>query len=179
MLDLNLDEYNPEAVETAVRGGGLIAPGNWPAKLIGCEDRTAQSTGNTGSELTFEIADGPFKGSTVKDTVWSGDKPALKNRQLLFANRLGLVTESKDPATGKPKYKLAKPSQDFAHCVGATVVIKTVQEKYERRDGGEGTSVKLAFDGIFREGEAEIGPALVGQPAKGKAETKSNLAEEI
>lgn len=178
MLDLNLDEYNPEAVETSVRSGGQVPPGHWPAKLIGCSDKTSRE-GRGGSELVFEITGGPHAGAKVKDTVWSGDKPALKNRQLLFANRLGLVTESKDPATGKAKYKLAKPSQDFAHCVGAEVIIKTVHEKYERRDGGEGTSVKLDFAGIFRPGEVEIGPSLVGHP-KGKAEpAKSNLAEEI
>lgn len=122
--DLDLDSFNPAAVDAVGEAGGLIPPGKYHARLEGAALRTAK-TGNSGSELVFTVLAGPFAGTEVKETLWGGDNERNKNKTVLWGHRLGLLAV--DPKT--KKYVRVEGKTGFEDCLGAEVVIEVVHEQ--------------------------------------------------
>jgi hypothetical protein len=121
--DLDLDGFNPDAVDAIGDAGGMIPPGKYHARLEGAAARTAK-TGSTGSELVFAVLAGPFAGTEVKDTLWNSDNERNKNKLVLWGHRLGLLTV--DPKT--KKYVRVEGKTGFEDCLGTEVVIEVIHE---------------------------------------------------
>lgn len=158
----------PENVETRAAAGGLLPAGFYVARLDGAKPRTANS-GSDGTEFTFTVAEGPFAGATVTDTVWNPnpEKPQaaarLNDRRMLFASRLGLIRKSAD---GK-KYEDVPGKTGWVDCLDAVVIVEVQHEKYKRDDGTEGVSARLAFGGIHDKHDPKARAALGKPPAAG------------
>lgn len=180
-IGFELDNLDPDEVETSVRSGGVIPAGQWHAELVAATDGTSKSKGTLGHTLTFRIYGGAFDGKEVKDTIYVSDKPATQIRRANWATKLGLVVKTTE--NGKSKYTLApgKASFDFAHCIGAKVVLETVIDTYEKRDGSEGQSTKFSWNGIKTEAEGKDVPAggLLTPQKEKKAAKKEDEPIEI
>lgn len=151
--DDELAGLNPDQVEKDVELGGVIPEGKYHALLVGVGKKDA-TTGSEGVELEFHILAGPFKGGIIKDSIWKTDKAKGKNRILLFAHRLGLLT-SKD-VDGKKQYVPAPGKTDWPDCRLTTCIIDVIIEEYEMTDkvtkaktGKKGKANRLAFEGVF------------------------------
>lgn len=148
--DLDLD-INPDTVDEAAKSGGLVPEGKYHVRLDGAGDSTAK-TGTTGTELTFVILTGKLAGKEVKETVWNSDKDAGKNRLLLFASRLGLLTRN-DKAK---KFERVKDRNSFQDCIGAECVIEVVHREYEKKDKSKGKIANVSFGGIWTVDDKDV-----------------------
>jgi hypothetical protein len=99
----------------------------------------------------------------VEDTLWDGDKPASVNRVLIFQHRLGVIRRNAESG----KFERVPGKVNFQDCLDTAVIIAVKHEKYTRKDGQEGTSVKLEFNGIFAADDAKAAEK-VGKPVAGQ-----------
>lgn len=155
--DLDLEHADADAVETQMKGGGLVPEGMHHAVLYGVRAVTANS-GTTGRELVFKVLAGPAAGMELKETVWSpsgkgADTDAKsRNRLRLFGHRLGLL-QKVQTADKKHKYEAIKGKHDFADCFGSEVVIEVRHEDDEWTDKNgkqrKGKKSILTFEGVL------------------------------
>lgn len=87
----DLRDMDPDRVEAEMASGGVAPEGKYHALVTGAKKTDAKS-GSEGTEIEFEFLAGPFKGSKVKDTVWKSDNAKARNRGVIMAHRLGLLT---------------------------------------------------------------------------------------
>lgn len=160
MLPFDLSNVNPETVDAVAEAGGLIPVGKYHVRVDGASPYTAQGgNGGTGTELEYHLLAGPFKGKTIKDTIWDPsdaqdeDKRATtQNRWCRFAHRLGLI--GYDP---KSKRYVEVPGKDgFTSCLGKEVVIEVNHRKFKRKDGSDGTAAGVSFGGIWDLGDPKV-----------------------
>lgn len=149
-----LAKLNPDHVEQDVESGGVVPEGKYHAMIVGVGDREAKETGNSGAELEFEILTGPYKGAHVKDTIWKSEKQKGKNRALLFAHRLGLLTTT--VVNGVKQYAPVEGKTGWADVFGTQCIIDVTIEEYDQKDksgqktGKKGKSNRLEFAGVYR-----------------------------
>ena len=158
-------------LEARAASGGMTPPGFYRAKLTGAKSITSNAKGTPGHELTFQITDGPFKGSEVTDTLWDTDNRRSQDRISLFCLRLGVLKRSAD---GK-KIVAVDGVQDFMDVLDKPCIIETTVEEYERDNGSKGHSVRLAFSGCYYPDDKEA-IAKIGKPVGEKSGTGTGTA---
>jgi len=146
-LGVDLEKTNAKELEDSMKGNGLPAIGLHHAVLDGCREVAANS-GSTGYELRFKILGGPAKGLEVKETLWVTEKEKGKNRVLLFAHRLGML--SKVAKNGQEHYLPVAGKSEFSHCLGAEVVIDVGEHETREHQGKKYTDAKLSFEGVLK-----------------------------
>lgn len=113
-----------DAAEERARAGGLLPPGRYNAKLVGAARTTSATKGTPGWELVFEVQAGPFKGTKVKDTLYTTDNEKSIERRKVIANRLGVTQKSPD---GKG-YVPIQGKNDFMDVLDTLCVIEVKHE---------------------------------------------------
>lgn len=145
MDELGIDPttLNAGEIEEQMKAGGLPPEGMHHAVLQGFREGNANN-GRKYRELVFHILAGPAKGMEVKESLWNSDDQRGKNRAIIFAHRLGLLTK-KDG-----KYAAVPGKAEFSDVIGATCIIDVKHEEYERKDGkGKGQKAILSFEGVL------------------------------
>ena len=157
----------PDAAEinNFAETNGNLPAGKYHVVLDGAAPETAKESGNTGTLLTWRVIGGPCMGMTVKDTIWDSDNPKAINRKVLFALRLGAVVQE------GTKLKKAEGKNSFGDCLGKDVVVEVVHEEYTNKKGAKGTSVKVAFGGIWATDDPKVKSVIKG-PTGGASKTK-------
>ena len=183
MLDgINLDDFNPDAVEESIKNGGLLPEGVYHVVLECAKTTESKAKGTRGIELHFSVAEGPFFGHKIKDTLWETDNEKAKTRIVIFASRLGLLV------TSGSTYVYAQGKKDFTDCDGAHVWVEVAHETYTNQETKkEGKAPRLTYAGIWRLDEPPTGKTLSkgpnGTPPKtqspAKAEAKKFDAAEL
>lgn len=168
-----------DTAEEQMKSGGLTPEGKHHARLDGCREVEA-NTGSKGRELTFTVLSGVGKGSEVKETLWlNTDKDKGKNRQLIFAHRLGLLKKV-PAANGKSVYAPIEGKHDFNDCLGTECIIDVKHEEYTTSKGKKGMGCVLQFEGVFQltdERCKDVPRAAAGSappPAKPQAKTQDD-----
>lgn len=152
--ELGAGEANPDQVDRDM-SGELLPEGLHIARLVGHKNRDAKTSEMHGDELSFEIAAGEFAGKEIKETLWKSDNEKVRNRRIMFAHRLGLLTATKGP-DGKAKYVPVEGKNEWYDASGTAVVIDVQHEEYDKTDkasgkpnGQKGKSAKIKFGGIY------------------------------
>jgi hypothetical protein len=142
-----------------------------------------------GSKLVFKIIAGPWEGYEVDEALWKpkGDDPKkdarVKNRNLIFGHRLGLLT--RDSADN---FVQVAGKHSFADCLGAPCFIELRQEEESyQKDGATKkiTKAKLTFEGVLDpadkkcasvpKGTAHAGAGGTAAPPQKPAEKFDNI----
>lgn len=145
----DLSEIDVKAIDDS---GPL--PEGWYLCRVNDVDEADTGTG----EVLFEffILGGPHANRKLRDTLWhwanatspDGEKVA-KNRRVLYASRLGLIT------AGDVEAK-RKVSIQWQQAIGRDCFVKVKHRLYETKDkrtgkptGNKATAANVAFDGIY------------------------------
>jgi hypothetical protein len=152
MLDLDLDTIDPNADPKTLRknmeNGGLVPAGKYHAAIVDASTKTAGETSI--NELDFRILHGPHAGNIVKAKLWNTDKPANRNRHILFMLALCMI-EKKD---GKYVRHCEHYEDVAAHQVSCVIDVEHVE--YKKKDSDKkGVSAEVKFNGIFGETDPE------------------------
>jgi hypothetical protein len=155
MEDLELETYNPDAIDAAMEAGGVVPKGKYHARLENARDVVSKENSNDGVELEFKLLASHFAGQSVKDTIWVTDNEKAKARRIIFMHRLGLLRTEVLP-DGKKKYVPVQGKEHFRDVLGVECVIDVDVEEYEIKDkdtgqktGRKGKSNRLAFCGVY------------------------------
>ncbi len=125
--------------------GSLVEAGKYHVSV---EDLKKETKGDkTLLNFTFKILTGKQGGRTVRERLYLTEPN--KNRVALFASRLGLLSADDYGKQGVKKNWLSVKNK---RCV-----IEVEVEEYDKKDGsGKGKSNKVAFSGIWDEGDEAV-----------------------
>lgn len=138
--ELDMTEYTQEDVDSVGAGQFVDRPG-WYHAI--CEKVEHKDDGQKSPSyaFTFRVLAGKpdgQKGATITDHLYL--TPKTRDRQVLFAKRLGLIGNQH---AGKAV------SIDWDNAIGRQVAIQVVEEEIERNGQKSGEKrCKLAFNGI-------------------------------
>jgi hypothetical protein len=90
----------------------------------------------------------PGKGLEVKETLWVTEKEKGKNRVLLFAHRLGMLTKVAE--NGQEHYLPVTGKAELSHCLGAECVIDVGEHETREHQGKKYTDARLSFEGVLK-----------------------------
>lgn len=173
-FDVDVTNVNPDSFEQQMANGKLVPEGFYMAFLNGATrgrtegdpDATPPKPSRAYWKLTFKIVGGVYDGQEVEDSLYAplGNK-AMENRVLLFKHRLGLVKRTADGKAFEPVAGVV----DFQDVTDAQVIISVKHEKYVKKDGGEGASARLDFNGLYSVDDAKA-KEKIGKPVEPKAD---------
>lgn len=154
-----------------MESGNLVPEGEYFATLMDVEEIVSNEKGTEGLEFSFEIDDGQFTGTKIKDTLWETD--SNKARKRIFECKLGILKWD----TAKGMYVRDTSKTSWKDCCGERVKILVEVENYERKNGTKGQKNKLKYGGVKRLDEPaakELKAASVG--ANGAASAPPSAA---
>lgn len=141
--ELDLTDQNYETCDL-----GKAVPEGWYHAVLATIKDDTKAGGTPRLEFTYQILAGSPDGHRAKSVVdHLYFKDTTRDRQILYAKRLGLL--KKDDFG-----KTAKFSWDQA--VGRKVVIHVMEEEYDKGDGKKGKTSKLFYDGVYPEDHPEV-----------------------
>lgn len=177
-FDIDVSKVNPDSFEQQMANGKLVPEGFYMAFLNGATrgrtegdaDATPPKPARAYWKLTFKIVGGVYNGQEIEDSLYAplGNK-AMENRVLLFKHRLGIIKRTED---GKA-FEAVPGKVDFQDVTDAKVIISVKHEKYVKKDGGEGASARLDFNGLYSVDDAKA-KEKIGKPVEPKATTAAN-----
>jgi len=135
-IGIDFDNVSADDIERQIELGGKVPAGLWHAALTGAGETQTTKDGTPFRELTFHVLAGPGKGMDIKDKLFLTEK--TKNRQMVFASRLGLLKKENG------KYARIPGKSDYADVIGAQCVIEV-----EHKKGDKGTFANLSFEGVL------------------------------
>lgn len=156
--EIDLSDYTPEGVEK-VDG---IPPGWYRAMVadVSIEDRTGALL------VKFEVTDGEHQGAHITERLWDpkkADSPdkaeGSRKRRVLWAKRLGLVTETD---FGRPGVRIP-----WDAATGKFFAIQIKERKYKDKDGNERIARNVDYAGVYSLDDQRVPEELRGQAGPG------------